>query len=162
MPQDSTCFQGISTVPPGQLVAFEGNQPRLRPYWNFNPPNNLHFKSFEECAEAFRELFAQAVRRRLRSAYPIAFAVSGGLDSSSIFCISQTFRKDNPGNYPPLLGIALTSRDGSLSDESAMQDEIEHQYSVTIQRLPVIGSFMTGAAKSIWYSELPREDGQWD
>ena len=111
MPQDSTCFQGISTVPPGHLLAFEGNQPRLRPYWHFHPLDNLDFKC-RGVRRSLRELFAQAVRRRLRSAYPIAFAVSGGLDSSSIFCMSR-LQKNESRQISSFHGIAFTSRDGS-------------------------------------------------
>ena len=40
--------------------------------------------SDEDYANAFREIFDEAVKCRLRSAYPIGFELSGGLDSSSI------------------------------------------------------------------------------
>jgi len=41
----------------------------------------------------FRERFAEAVRRRVRSAYPAAVSLSGGLDSSSIFCQAEALRQ---------------------------------------------------------------------
>ena len=46
----------------------------------------LPVRTIEEAADGLRENFTRAVSRRLRTDDPVAISVSGGLDSSSIFC----------------------------------------------------------------------------
>ena len=43
----------------------------------------------------FRDIFTEAVNCRLRSAFPIGFELSGGLDSSSVVCIAKKILKKN-------------------------------------------------------------------
>lgn len=54
-------------------------------YWDF-PASRLSPRdiSFDEARGRFRELFLDAVRIRARADAPVAFSLSGGLDSSSI------------------------------------------------------------------------------
>ncbi len=51
--------------------------------------------SDEDYAKVFREIFYEAVKCRLRSAYPIGFELSGGLDSSSIVNTAKNIYKNN-------------------------------------------------------------------
>ena len=60
-----------------------------RQYWKPEARAELRLSSDEEYAEAFREHMVEAVRCRLRSAYPVTSALSGGLDSSTIACIAR-------------------------------------------------------------------------
>ena len=60
-----------------------------RAYWQLDPTRELRPGSDAEYAEQFRELFTDAVRCRLRSASPVAAALSGGLDSSSVVCVAR-------------------------------------------------------------------------
>jgi asparagine synthase (glutamine-hydrolysing) len=64
-----------------------------RAYWRLDPGRELRRESDAEYAEAFRELFTDAVRCRLRSAAPVAAALSGGLDSSSMVCVARAIRE---------------------------------------------------------------------
>src|SRR5206468_10793757 len=48
-------------------------------------------------ASALREIFADAVRKRLRSAFPVGSELSGGLDSSSVACMARTQRQQSTG-----------------------------------------------------------------
>jgi len=49
----------------------------------------VRLPSDEEYAAAFREILTEAVRCRLRSAFPVGATLSGGLDSSSIACVAR-------------------------------------------------------------------------
>ena len=79
-----TCFKGIYSVPPGHLLVATRDRLVLREHWAFDPAQQIRYRSFAEYSECFRLLFEQSVRRRLRSAHPVAVAVSGGVDSSAI------------------------------------------------------------------------------
>ena len=50
----------------------------------------------------FKAHFVEAVKRRMRSAYPVAMSVSGGLDSSSVFCQAETLRRAGAVAAPSL------------------------------------------------------------
>ena len=58
-------------------------------YWKLEPDHELCLASDEAYAEGFREVFTEAVRCRLRSAYPPGVMLSGGLDSSSVACVAR-------------------------------------------------------------------------
>ncbi len=152
--QSHTCFKGIFSVPPASTAILNTQGFVTRRYWDFDPTRQLRLKSFPEYAEAFREHFERAVRRRIRSAYPAAVAVSGGLDSSSIFCLAETLRRREPGLHPALLGFSNTYADGTPADEQVFLREIERKYEVMIQRLPVTQTgLVSGGREEIWHVE---------
>ena len=152
----STFFKGVFTLPPGFAAIVTSDGLLTRQYWDFDVTRCIRFKSFEEYAEGFRHYFGQAVRRRLRSLYPVAVSVSGGLDSSSIFCQAETLRQHNPQLYPHVHGISYISDDGLPSDEKSFLLDIERDYSVSIRRIP-IGSqeMMDGRREEVWQVEIP-------
>ena len=84
-----TFYQEIFRLPPGHSLTVGCENVQLRPYWSLDPSRELRLGSDEEYAEAFRELFTEAVRCRLRSAFPVGSMLSGGLDSSSIVCVAR-------------------------------------------------------------------------
>lgn len=160
---EMTCFEDVFSLPPAHLSALTTRGFVTRRYWDFDPTRRTRLGSFEEYTEAFRQYFEQAVQRRLRSAYPVVVSVSGGLDSSSLFCLAETLRQRDPAHAPPLLGISYTSADGTPSDEKAFLLEIERAYDTAIERLPMDSpGFMNGAREAVWHSETPDLDEQWN
>ncbi len=157
-----TFFEGISSLLPAHTALLTSRGFVSRRYWYFDATQTIGLGSFEEYAEAFREHFDRAVRRRLRSAYPVAVSLSGGLDSSSIFCVAETLGRGSTGQCPRILGFSYTSLAGSPSDESAFLTEIERQYGVMISRLP-IGSMgpLNGSRREVWHVEVPFLDEMW-
>jgi asparagine synthase (glutamine-hydrolysing) len=85
----ATFFEGIQRLPPSTLMTVTPTECEQRCYWNPDTANELHLRSDDEYAEAFRDLFAEAVRCRLRGSDPIGSMLSGGLDSSSIACMAR-------------------------------------------------------------------------
>jgi asparagine synthase (glutamine-hydrolysing) len=161
---DVTCFQGIRALPPAHLlrVSLRGPEPPRR-YWDFDPRSDPGCRSLGECAEAFRERFAEAVRRRVRSAYPVAVSVSGGLDSSSIFCQAGALRRNAAVACPSMLGFAYIGAEGSTADERRYLEEIERAEGVVIERLaaaPLLG-MMDGAELQARHAEAPMLDSLW-
>ena len=157
-----TFFQDIFSLLPAHLGIVTREKVVTRRYWDFDPTRQVRFNSFPEYSEAFRHYFKQSVRRRLRSAGPVAVSVSGGLDSSAIFCVAETVRRSAPDRYPSLLGVSYTSPDGSPSDEQAFLLEIERAYGLEIQRFSKLPSgLMDGCREAIWHVEAPFMDVQW-
>ena len=135
--QDLTCFAGIAAVVPAHVTLVTAQRTVSRRYWDFDTGHALQLRSFDEYVDAFRERFATAVRRRTRSIYPIAVSVSGGLDSSSIFCQAQLLQSSERGNRSRLVGISFTGAEGSSSDERRYLLEIEREYGVEIELFPM-------------------------
>ena len=68
---------------------------KLRIYWDLNSNSKIKVQSDEQYVQKFREIFTEAVNCRLRSAYPIGFELSGGLDSSSVVCTASDIINNN-------------------------------------------------------------------
>lgn len=93
-----TFYQDIFRLPSTECLRVNGTGITFVPNWKPDLSNELRLNSNEEYAEAFREVFIEAVRCRLRSAFPVGSMLSGGLDSSSITCVAgELMRRQNNG-----------------------------------------------------------------
>lgn len=84
-----TPYVGIHAVPPSSFLRAEERSETIQRYWNFNAGNRISYRADAEYEEHFRAVFAEAVRRRLRSDGPILAELSGGMDSSAIVCMAD-------------------------------------------------------------------------
>lgn len=85
-----TCYETILRLPPAHTMTVSREYGvRMHCYWQLDPSREICMESDEEYAKAFREIFTEAVRCRLRSAFPVGTHLSGGLDSSSIACVAR-------------------------------------------------------------------------
>ena len=105
-----TFYQGILRLPPGHSITIGPDWSRIQCYWSLDPGKELHLGSDEQYADAFRDVFTEAVRCRLRSAYRVASSLSGGLDSSSVTCVARD--------------ILAQSGNGPLSTVSMLYDKV--------------------------------------
>ncbi|WLQ13942.1 asparagine synthase-related protein [Hahella aquimaris] len=118
---ERTCFEGVTRLTGGErLIVYPPSAGQMgwkiekSSYYSFQP-QPLNFQSPEETLEAFRETFRLAVTCRMRSAFPVATLLSGGLDSSSISCTAadQQHRFSHP----------LFALSSCLTDQDPEQDE---------------------------------------
>jgi asparagine synthase (glutamine-hydrolysing) len=84
-----TFYWDVSQLLPGHSMTVGPRGTSTRQYWSLDPSREVKLGSDEEYAETFRELFTEAVRCRLRSAFEVGSQLSGGLDSSSIVCTAR-------------------------------------------------------------------------
>ena len=85
-----TPYVGIHSVPPSSFVLLHPGKHMVRKYWEFDPAKRIRYRTDGEYEEHFRTVFAESIRRRLRSDRPILAELSGGMDSSSIVCMADT------------------------------------------------------------------------
>ena len=85
----STFFENVFRLPPAHVLMVDAKGISLRRYWELIPGPELKLDSDQAYADAFFEVFTEAVRCRLRSAGPVGSMLSGGLDSNSIVAVAS-------------------------------------------------------------------------
>ncbi len=85
----STFFKDIFQLPPASCATVTTASMHIKSYWSLDPNKQLQMGSDEEYAAALKDVFTEAVRCRLRSAFPVGTHLSGGLDSSSVTCVAR-------------------------------------------------------------------------
>ncbi|MDQ7782788.1 MAG: lasso peptide isopeptide bond-forming cyclase [Desulfomonilaceae bacterium] len=131
MPDDQTLsfYRDLLRLPPGHTLLVKCKGERMRRYWSLDPSIELRMDSDMEYAEAFRDLFVESVRCRLRSSHPVATTLSGGLDSSSVTCVAR----DLPAGLSntPLTTLSLIYDHVKECDEREYIEAVLAQGSVT-------------------------------
>jgi asparagine synthase (glutamine-hydrolysing) len=85
----STLYKDVFRLPPAHCLTVDERGLRIWQYWQAAPPEQLHLKSDEAYAEAFREVLSEAVRCRLRGAEgQVGSMLSGGIDSGSVVALA--------------------------------------------------------------------------
>jgi asparagine synthase (glutamine-hydrolysing) len=79
-------IRGISKIPPGHIASYKNGDFQLKRWWNTLEHLREIRIPYEEQVEEFKGLFLDSVRIRMRADVRIGTALSGGLDSSSVFC----------------------------------------------------------------------------
>jgi len=128
-------LQGLRRLPPGHmLIIHPGGSPIVRRWWRTADHIEPTPDGFGEQSQRFGELFRESVALRMRSDVPIAFALSGGLDSSAVLCsavqattmgqklgrVSSDWRTAHIATYP-----------GTSSDERPFAEEVVAQSGVS-------------------------------
>ena len=98
-----TPYQGITAVPPAHYLVFREGEPKRLAHWNWMQRERLLYKNPNDYDEHFISLFRQSVERRTGDGTPILAELSGGVDSSSIVCMSDYLRRTNTAGPNALL-----------------------------------------------------------
>jgi asparagine synthase (glutamine-hydrolysing) len=161
----ATFYRDVYSVLPSHLVAVTPRRVERRRYWDFDVTRRFDGRSFGDAAAAFRERFERAVGRRLRAhscGAPggVAISVSGGLDSSAIFCAAERARQG--GHASPILGASYTVADGAPADEKGYLDELERACGVAIARWDALpGGMVDGSHDAVWHADGPLLESRW-
>ncbi len=90
---DSTFFEDIRSFPRASYAWLDSAPLSPTTFWRF-PEERLSERQLpvDQAAAGLREILTSAVQLRLRADVPIAFELSGGMDSSSLMAIAAPFR----------------------------------------------------------------------
>lgn len=101
-----TIFKNIYQLLPGHTATIAADKKLvIKRWWNTADYLVKIDSGYERQVEKFKELFFNACELRMRSDVPIASALSGGLDSTSVYCTLQQFKNNSselqrlPGNW---------------------------------------------------------------
>ena len=86
----ATFYADVYRLPPAHCLTVTSEGLLVRRYWELQPEPELKLGSDEAYAQAFLEIFTEAVRCRLRSPGPVGSMLSGGMDSSSAAAVAAS------------------------------------------------------------------------
>lgn len=95
---NQTFFDGIYRLPAAHSLTLNKAKIKIKRYWELNRDSELHLATEEEYIERFRQIFRESVRCRTRTAFPLGFELSGGLDSSAVVCIAREILRNSTVN----------------------------------------------------------------
>ncbi len=154
-------FARIRRVLPGHLLVVTPDGIAEECFWDFNPAAQIRHRAYSDYVLTLRELLIRAIRRRMRSDYPVAIGASGGLDSTIVLGIADLESKSKVSR-PSLLPLSYAP----LSDERSQENEIlalmEQYCGIRIDRVEMgrPGNF-DHLADAAWHSETPFFDDSW-
>ena len=89
---NNTFFDKIFKVPPGCFLKFKINNPIFkRKYWDFPKSHTINKLNYINSKRTIKQLFFDSIKIRLNADRPLAFILSGGIDSSSIAGIAKKY-----------------------------------------------------------------------
>lgn len=129
-------YDGISQLPAGHALIADRAGVRTDRYWEIDPKATIEYADEAEYAEAFREVFAEAVRCRLRTRAPAGISLSGGLDSGSIAATAGWLRERGEIGVPELRAYCHAYRVLQQFDERHISDRIAQRYGIPVTAVP--------------------------
>lgn len=95
-PAGETIYKNVYQLLPGSLMLIKQDKIVLQKNWWHMLDNLPHVpKNFDGQKEQFLELLADACKLRLRSDVSVASALSGGVDSTAVYCMLAHVMKNN-------------------------------------------------------------------
>lgn len=148
---DRTLFQNIKRLPAGyNLLASLGEEPGCHNYWDID--FNLDDRHDEEWyTSRLAWLLEDSMRLQLRSDVPLGAHLSGGLDSTTVVCITRMLLGDLP-----LRTFTGAFREGQHFDETRyakLVSECAHTEYFEIYLTPQ--NFLSSIEKIIWHMDEP-------
>lgn len=132
---DETLFRGVMRLPPSHMMIVTESGPRISRYYDLNPSRAIRYRTDDEYAAHFLELFKEAVRCRLRSRTGVAAELSGGLDSSSIVSVVQSMRQSGEVEMPEFETLSLVY-DEPTADERPYIASVVEKWGVKSNLVP--------------------------
>lgn len=122
--RENTIYEDIVRLPAAHALVVGEDGLRRWQYYTVTPAADVPADASDEEYEArFRELFTEAVRVRLRSAFPVGSELSGGMDSSSVTSVARHLLPPDE----PLHTISIIYDDVAECDERPYIDEVLRQ-----------------------------------
>jgi asparagine synthase (glutamine-hydrolysing) len=126
----TTIYKNVYRVPPAHVMRVEADgATRQHRYWSPGDINPIRLPSDQDYADGLRECLSTAVRRQMRSAYPIGCLLSGGLDSSSVATLAARALAEKDQRLIAFTGVPRHGFDdpapaGHYADETPYVDAI--------------------------------------
>lgn len=100
---DRTPYKDVTAVRAAHVLIFQETKLSLKSHWESVVTDRIAYKTDTEYEEHFFDLFHRSVLRRTGPSAPILAQLSGGMDSSSIVCMSDSIKLNEGSRVEDLL-----------------------------------------------------------
>lgn len=149
---DATVWKGVQRLRQGHWLSFDGERLTQRCYFALPFGERLRYRSDAEYAEHYRAMLLDALRRTTRSHRPLGIAVSGGLDSSSLYCLADRLEQQGQLLAPGFQGYTLAAEPGSRAYELPYARAAAAHIGRTLKEVPLFRPPLA------WYIEQARAE----
>jgi len=146
-----TVFEGVSQVPPGEMLVLDATGVNRRRYWHWEFPDaaDLRRDSAATLESELRQILGDATQIRLRADVPVGAYLSGGLDSSSLVALLKE-------RVPQQLRTFSIGFDDAGLDESAHQREMVRHLQTNHEQVQcTLDDIAAAFPRTIRHSENP-------
>jgi asparagine synthase (glutamine-hydrolysing) len=124
---DRTMFNNIFQIPPSHLLVYENEQIKFINYWE---PSREHYETFIEdenfAIESMEKALLESIDIRNKSDVPVAYYLSGGVDSSLVVAYSKYLNKEKK------LPCFSVSFDSNTHDEKYLVQNFAMQHDLDV------------------------------
>lgn len=171
-----TLWVGLQRLAPAHRMWVDARGPKSQRYWLPDVHHRLELHSDEAYVEHYKALLFDVVERLSASDHPLAYEVSGGLDSSALFAVAGDLQRQGRLQAPAMAGYNLCFEGDAGADESVYcravarhtggaVHEIKPQavpfdwYAERARRFKDFPDFPNGAAMGLPVARLARQHG---
>jgi len=151
---DETFWKGIYRLKPRHQARIDRSGIVQRSSWEPDIHGTVPCRSDAEFIEYYRSMLRDIVRRQSRSHRPLAFEVSGGLDSSSVYALGHDLFTHGELLAPGMQGYTLAFPPGTRAHEVEYARAVGRHCGTSIRECPPVYHPLA------WYREqaLARRD----
>lgn len=118
---NETYYKGITELSSGTtLTLFPNGEKKHHKYWNPEYQIN-HQMSYQDAVEQTKSALIEAVRIRLRADVPLAFCMSGGIDSNSLISIARNVLNQE------VHGFTILNTDARYEEQTLVEQAVKEQ-----------------------------------
>jgi asparagine synthase (glutamine-hydrolysing) len=164
---EETFFEGINQVMAAHYVELDlptGGLKTTR-YWQLSDVNASYEKTdFVEAAKNFHDLFEKSIKLHMRSDVPVGTCLSGGLDSSSIVCLSQKLLREGAlvekglKNIKSLETFSSAPQEKRISEMPYIEEVVRYSQVEPHFTTPTLDDFLKDFDKLVSIHDEPFQD----
>jgi asparagine synthase (glutamine-hydrolysing) len=152
---DATFFKDVFQLKGGHCLSYViGNGQFVIRRW-YNPDLDKEVRMGEaETESAFRDLFYDSVRLRLRSDVKVGSCLSGGVDSSSIVSVvNELLKEESKSDIQEV--VTSCFKEKQFDEQEYVDDLVQRKNIVSHKVYPAFNDLMHDMDKIVWHQDEP-------
>lgn len=133
----ATVWSGVELIGQAQWMRLSSKGVQSQEYWVLPTEVSIRYGKDEDYIEHYREVLSQAVREYTRTPMPLAMAVSGGLDSSSLFAVAHQLAQQGRLDAPEIQPYCLAAEPGKPAYELPFARAVTEHVGATLNEVPL-------------------------